>query len=46
MSRDGYASLLDDDGRMRQDLKVEDEEIVKSIRDKTLSDNDADVLVG
>lgn len=45
MSRDGYASLLDDDGHMRQDLKVEDEEVVKSIRDKTLSDNDADVLV-
>ena len=45
MSGDGYASILDEEGHMRQDLVVEDDGIVKNLRDKMNSDNDADVLV-
>ena len=45
MSRDGYVSLLDEEGHMRSDLEVSDNDTVKTLRDKMNADTDTDVTV-
>ena len=45
VSRDGYVSLLDEEGHMRSDLEVSDNDTVKTLRDKMNADTDTDVTV-
>ena len=45
INRDGYVSVLDDDGHLRSDLIVDDDEMKTTLTKKMNSDNDADIIV-
>ena len=45
VSGDGYVSLLDEEGHMRSDLEVDNNDTVKTLRDMMNADSDTDVTV-
>ena len=48
MSRDGYVSLLDEEGHLRSDLEVSNDDTVKTLKDKMdkmNADTETDVMV-
>ena len=48
VSRDGYVSLLDEEGHLRSDLEVSNDDTVKTLKDKMdkmNADTETDVMV-